>query len=152
MGLLKKYYMLWLSGRDITLSFSKILCNFRNVVKEIKNANCHQIVKRPWATSFKVIDKFPPFLCKNNWCKLIHCLVIRHICIEGVGTVDWCHFAHEYQTCKSHKIQILWRGKNLAHNMAQQFKYEFKKQFQIFTVISINHFYCLSHSIPHYCA
>lgn len=62
--------------------------------------------------------------------------------------MDWCHFAHEYQTCKSHKIQILSRGKNLAHNMAQQFKYELKKQFQIFTVISINHFYCLSHSYP----
>lgn len=29
-----------------------------DVVKEIKNANCHQIVKRPWATSFKVIDNF----------------------------------------------------------------------------------------------
>lgn len=35
-----------------------------DVVKEIKNTNCHQIVKRPWATSFKVIDKFLPLMQK----------------------------------------------------------------------------------------
>ena len=35
-----------------------------DVVKEIKNTNCHQIVKRPWARSFKVIDKFLPFVQK----------------------------------------------------------------------------------------